>query len=112
MKGAVEDTELIKSLGKFDIIYSTFSLHHWSDPVHGIKNLYEALNTDSVIFICDFYRGGLLYYINVKRGVWESIRAFYRLEEIREIFGKLSIDTYTISRIGIYMDIIIRNKIH
>jgi sulfur relay (sulfurtransferase) complex TusBCD TusD component (DsrE family) len=42
--GAVENTELINGLGKFDLIYSTFSLHHWNNPTLGVRNLFDALN--------------------------------------------------------------------
>ncbi len=75
--GAVEDTSLLKRLGQFDLIYSTFSLHHWSNAALGIKNLYESLTDKGALFIYDFVRGGVFYYLKIKRGVWESLRASY-----------------------------------
>jgi len=107
VNGAVENTDLIKSLGKFDTVYSTFSIHHWTNPAKGLKNLFEALNYSGCLFIYDFYRGGLFYYINVKRGIYDSIRASYRPEEIKEILTKAGIGNYSINRKSLYMDFII-----
>jgi ubiquinone/menaquinone biosynthesis C-methylase UbiE len=104
INGAVEDTDLIGTLGKFDMIYSTFSLHHWTNPVKGIENLFNALNKNGRLFIYDFYRGGLFYYINIKRGVWESIRASYRPEEVKGMLADLHIENYLVNRKGLYMD--------
>ena len=106
--GAVEDTGVIQSLGKFDIIYSTFSLHHWTDPVKGIKNLYDALADKGVLFIYDFFRGGLFYYINLKRGIWESIRASYRPDEIRQMLDNMHIEKFSIRKKGLYMDLVVK----
>ncbi len=110
VSGAVEDTELIKSLGTFDVIYSTFSLHHLTDPLLGIKNLYNCLNENGVIYIYDFFRGGLFYYLKIKRGIWESIRASCRTEEIESMLQKLNIINYRLEINGLYMSFII-NKI-
>jgi ubiquinone/menaquinone biosynthesis C-methylase UbiE len=56
VEGAVEDSRLIQGLGTFDLIYSTFSLHHWQEPVKALRNLYGALKTRGVILIYDFER--------------------------------------------------------
>ncbi|MBN2395789.1 MAG: class I SAM-dependent methyltransferase [Candidatus Atribacteria bacterium] len=105
--GSVENSDLVLSLGKFDIIYSTFSLHHWTDPKTGIKNLYNALDDNGVLFIYDFHREGLFYYINIKRGVWESIRASYTEEEIIKLLSELSIQNYIIRKKSLYLDFIV-----
>ena len=34
------DVNSIKDIGKFDLIYSTFTLHHWDNAELAIKNLY------------------------------------------------------------------------
>lgn len=110
LNGAVEDTALIQSLGKFDLIYSTFSLHHWTNPTIGIKNLYESLNENGTLFIYDFFRGGIFYYVKIRRGIWESIRASYIPEEIDNILRSLEIANYKINRNGLYMDFTIKEK--
>jgi SAM-dependent methyltransferase len=110
INGTVEDTGLINGMGKFDVIYSTFSLHHWSNPVKGIKNLYNSLNKNGVLFIYDFFRGGIFYYIKIKRDIWQSIRASYNPAEIQKMLKELDITDYNINRKNLYMDIaIIKN---
>jgi SAM-dependent methyltransferase len=99
--------ELINSLGGFDLIYSTFSLHHWTNPIKGIKNMYLSLNENGVLFIYDFFRGGIFYYIKIKRGIWESIRASYNPEEIKRVLGELNITNYKVNRKHLYLDFII-----
>ena len=94
--GPVEDRALLSRLGKFDFVYSTFSLHHWSDPVAGIKNLHDALNPGGTLFIYDFFRGGLFYYLKIKKGIWESIRASYTPDELRQMVDGLGIDSYNV----------------
>jgi predicted O-methyltransferase YrrM len=37
--GDAGDKSVFGSLGQFDLIYSTFSLHHWKDPKRVIRNL-------------------------------------------------------------------------
>ena len=105
--GAVENTELINKLGKFDLVYSTFSLHHWANPSLGIKNLYNCLNKNGVLYIYDFFRGGIFYYIKIKRGMWESIRASYTTEEIANMLKELNIQNYKLERKSLYLNFII-----
>jgi SAM-dependent methyltransferase len=107
VNGAVENTDLIKDLGRFDLVYSTFSLHHWTDPAVGIRNLYESLYEGGILFIYDFFRGGIFYYMKIKRGIWESIRASYTPEEIDKILRDVNIVHYTISRKNLYMDFVV-----
>lgn len=42
VEGAVEDEGLVAGMGTFDLAYSTFSLHHWTDPQRAFRNLYGA----------------------------------------------------------------------
>jgi len=101
------ETELIGEPGKFDVIYSTFSLHHWTNPALGIKNLYQSLNENGILSIYDFFRGGIFYYIRIKRGVWESIRASHPPEEIGNMLTELDIASYRINRKSLYMDVVV-----
>jgi len=54
VQGFVGDEGLIVGLGEFDLVYSTFSLHHWSDPVQAYRNLYHALKSGRVLLLYDF----------------------------------------------------------
>jgi len=90
-----------------DLIYSTFSLHHWSNPVKGIKNLYDSLGRNRILFIYDCFRGGIFYYIKIKRGIWESIRASYNPVDIQKMLKGVNIMNYSINRKNLYIDIAI-----
>jgi SAM-dependent methyltransferase len=105
--GAVEDTNVIAALGKFDLIYTTYSMHHWDDQQKGIKNLYDALDKNGVLFIFDYCRNGFYYYFKMKRRVRESIRASFRPDEIELMLSNLGITNYKISYHGIYLFITI-----
>ena len=90
------DTNSIEDLGKFDLIYSTFTLHHWDNAELAIKNLYSILNHNGLIYIHDLKRVFWLYYIRSKSGFFNSIRAAYKPGEIRMMFDKIGIKNYKI----------------
>ena len=107
VQGSVEDKALIEDLGRFDLIYSTFSLHHWKDPVKGIQHLCQALNDKGVLLIYDFERHWLTYYLPVKRGILESIRASYTPGEISAMIAELDVGGHAIHRHFPYLSILI-----
>ena len=80
------DINSIKDLGKFDLIYSTFTLHHWNNAELAIKNLYSMLNDNGLLYVLDLKRVSWLYYIKSKSGFFNSIRAAYRQYEIKTVF--------------------------
>lgn len=96
------DFNSIKELGKFDLIYSTFTLHHWDNTELAIKNLYSMLNTDGLLYIHDLKRVFWLYYIKSESGFFNSIRAAYRPAEIRTMLNKTGIKNYKIKTIFPY----------
>ena len=93
------DINSIKNLGKFDLIYSTFTLHHWDNAESAIKNLYSMLNENGILYIHDLKRVFWLYHIKKQTGFFKSIRASYRPNEIREMLNKLGINKYKIKTI-------------
>jgi ubiquinone/menaquinone biosynthesis C-methylase UbiE len=109
VEGAVEDNSLIQGLGTFDLIYSTFSLHHWQEPVKAMRNLYGALKTGGVILIYDFERHWLTYYLPIRKGVAESIRASYTPKEIVSMLSVIKVKHYHVQRHFPYMSIAIKN---
>ncbi len=96
VEGSVDNEDLIKSLGKFDLIYSTFSMHHWEDPENSIRILYNAVAENGVLAIHDLKRVWWLYYLPIKGRFFESIRASYIPREIKVMFDKLGIKKYKI----------------
>ena len=89
----------IKDLGTFDLIYSTFTLHHWDDAELAIKNLSSMLNDNGLLYIHDLKRVFWLYYIKSKSGFFKSIRAAYRPDEIKTMLNEIGIKNYKIETI-------------
>ncbi|MCD4819166.1 MAG: class I SAM-dependent methyltransferase [Candidatus Cloacimonetes bacterium] len=102
IEGNIEDDKLSEKLGKFDLVYSTFSLHHWENPAKGIKNLMQFVKEDGVLLIYDLKRVWWLYWIPKQNGFFKSIRAAYRPNEIKQLLEESSITKYEISNIFPY----------
>ncbi len=108
VEGCVEDSELIQSLGKFDLIYSTFSLHHWQEPPQAIANLMRALKDGGTLFIHDFNRNTFLRHLPFGGGMLESIRAAYTAPELRCMMHKLLIEDFTITTPSIFLSLLVK----
>ena len=96
--GDVEDEKFIHSFGKFDLVYSTYSLHHWANPDKAVINLYSAVNKGGMLYIYDLRRAWWLYWIPVKNGFFNSIRASYLLNEIHLMLRELGIQNTEIQK--------------
>lgn len=94
--GDATDEKVIRRLGKFDLVYSAFSLHHWKDPEKAISNLWNAVRDKGVLYIHDFKRVWWSYFLPLKGGAIDSLRASYRPKEIKAIFKKIGISEYRI----------------
>jgi len=94
--GDVGDQDMMEGLGKFDLVYSTFSLHHWKDPGISISNLWSAVKDKGILFIHDFKRVWWLCFLPLKGGEIGSVRASYTPEEIRIILQELGVTNYKI----------------
>jgi hypothetical protein len=92
----VNDKCTIQGLGKYDLVYSTFSLHHWKDPVKFIGNLWEAVCDNGKLYIYDLKRVWWLYYLPLKGGDIGSIRASYTPPELRKIIQKVGLSNYDV----------------
>lgn len=86
----------MEGLGKFDLVYSAFSLHHWKDPEKSISNLWKAVRDNGILYIHDLKRVWWLYFLPLKGGDIDSVRASYMPNEIRLILEKLGINKYKI----------------
>lgn len=84
----------IKDLGEFDLIYSTFTMHHWDNAEMAIKNLYSILKDNGVLYIFDLKRVFWLYYFKSQSGFFKSIRASYQPEEIKVMLNNIGITKY------------------
>ena len=95
--GEVSDAALMEGLGKFDLVYSAFSLHHWKDPENSISNLWNAVIPNGVLYVYDLKRVWWLYFLPLHNGFIESIRASYMPNEIGSFFQKLGINNHKIT---------------
>ena len=99
VEGGVEQQTLLESLGKFDLVYSCFSLHHFEDAASAIQNLTCCLERDGVLFIHDLKRVYWLYCLPFQNRFFHSIRASYREHELREMVAALAIKNYLYSSV-------------
>jgi len=103
----VNDEKKIQELGKFDLVYSTLSLHHWKEPEKSIRNLWQIVKDNGVLYICDFKRVWWLYFLPGAN----FIRASYNSSEIREILQSSGISNFRIKTLfPFFMQSIVASK--
>lgn len=101
----------IEKLGTFDLVYSSFSLHHWKDPERVIENLMGVLKDNGILYLFDLKRVWWLYLVPSSGGFIASIRASYLPGEMGEIFDRLGIRDYeTVTHFPFFMQSIIARK--
>jgi ubiquinone/menaquinone biosynthesis C-methylase UbiE len=96
IEGSVDDRSLMSRLGKFDLVYSTFSLHHWQHPVQAIESIYRALGKNGLMMLFDLKRVSWLYLLPVRNGFINSIRAAYQKGEIKNMMRRAGIKDFRI----------------
>ena len=96
--GSAEDNQLLINFGKFDLIYSTFAMHHWPDAKKIINQLYNRLNPEGNLIIYDFIRVWWLYYLPVQSAFFPCLRSSFRIKEIKKILSDLNLHKYEITR--------------
>ena len=108
--GDAGDRSAFASLGQFDLIYSTFSLHHWTDPRGVVQNLMSALADGGVLFIHDLRRAWWLYWVPLRNGFLNSIRAAYVSRELHAMLRDLGIERYEIRNVFPFMHSVLIEK--
>jgi ubiquinone/menaquinone biosynthesis C-methylase UbiE len=92
----VGDERLLKTLGKFDLVYSTFSLHHWEAPEESIRNLWKVVADNGMLYIYDFRRIGWLCSLPLKINEMRSMRASFTPDEIGSVLKRAGVTNYSI----------------
>jgi len=108
VEGDANDTELLERLGRFDLVYSMYSLHHWDDPETVIKNLLRAAAPEGILLIHDLKRVWWLYWIPSQEGFITSIRAAYTPAEIRDLLTRMGVDRCEIKNGLFWQSVIVR----
>jgi len=96
MVGDAGDERLLEKLGKFDLVYSTFSLHHWKAPEESIRNLWKVVADNGALYLYDFRRIGWLCSLPLKINEMNSMKASFTPYEIGSILKKVGVTHYSI----------------
>ena len=94
--GDVGDEKMLEKLGKFDLVYSTFSLHHWDAPEKSIRNLWKSVADNGMLYLYDFKRIGWLCSLSLKMNEMKSMKASFTPDEVRSMFKRLGVSNYSI----------------
>ncbi len=92
----VGDEKLLRKLGKFDLVYSTFSLHDWETPEKSIRNLWNVVADKGMLYLYDFKRIGWLSALPLKMNEMKSMRASFTPDEISTILESVGVANYSI----------------
>lgn len=95
--GSVDDSGVMNSLGRFDVVYTTFSLHHWENPDTALRYLMQSVKKDGALLVHDLKRVSWLYHLPLKGGLIESIRAAYNCSEVRNMLKSMGITDFKIT---------------
>lgn len=93
----VGDDAILRRLGRFDLAYSTFSMHHWRDPAASIRSLWEALGEGGIVYVHDMKRVWWSWLLPLGTGDKKSIRASYTPKEIEGFLQAVGIPEYEIT---------------
>ena len=85
LEGDVADGAALRSEGKFDMIYSAYSLHEWPRPDVAIGNLLSLLSDRGVLFLHDLRRVGWMSWVPSKSAFFLAMRASYTAVELLRI---------------------------
>jgi 2-polyprenyl-3-methyl-5-hydroxy-6-metoxy-1,4-benzoquinol methylase len=96
VEGRAEDMAKLGELGAFDLVYSTFSLHHWNDPVAALRSLWSKVDQSGVLLLHDLRRVFWLYYCPSQSGFIRSVRGAYVPEEVRSMLKEAGISDYSL----------------
>ena len=96
--GGMDDVNVQKQLKEYNLIISSFSLHHWKEPENVINVLLQSLKENGKIFIHDLRRVWWMYIFPKWNCFFNSIRASYTKREIIKILRKYKIN-YKIEKV-------------
>lgn len=108
VEGDATDTDLLRQLGQYDLVFSSYSLHHWDDPETVVRNLLPAVAPGGALFIHDLKRVWWLYWIPLREGFFTSIRAAFTPKEIQGLLTKVGVDDYEIKDGLFYLSVVVR----
>ena len=96
LTGDVADEELIKGLGDFDLVYSSYSLHDWQEPEKSIRNLWRAVGDNGLLYIYDFRKMTWPRFLPIKSGEKDAILATPSVRKMQAILKETGITDFSI----------------
>ncbi|MBO8181340.1 MAG: class I SAM-dependent methyltransferase [Archaeoglobus sp.] len=75
--------------GSYDVVYSTFSLHHWKNPEIALENLWNALKPNGYLYVLDVRRNFIIKHgLDFRNFVrfFDRIRSVSKEFELRKCF--------------------------
>ena len=69
-----------------------------------------ALADGGMLYIYDLRRAWWLYWVPIHSGFWDSIRAAYVAQEVRQMLQELGIEWYEIKNVFPFMQAILISK--
>ena len=114
--GDVGDRAFLESLGKFDLVYSTFSVHHWKDPELSMANVRTAVRDGGVTYLYDLNRVWWLRWLGLLPFVGRMLRQFdaaYSSSEMRTLLEKAGARDFEIRKhyAGLMQSVVIRSSV-
>jgi SAM-dependent methyltransferase len=114
--GDVGDRAFLESLGKFDLVYSTFSVHHWKDPELSVANIRAAVRDGGVVYLYDLNRLWWLRWLRLLPFVGRMLRPFeaaYSCSEMRALLQKAGAQDFEIRKhyAGLMQSVVIRSTV-
>lgn len=96
--GDVGDRDFLSSLGRFDLIYSTFSVHHWKDPERCLANIWTSVRDGGAVYLYDLNRVWWLKMVPFGGGELQRLREAYSSSEFRSKLEKAGVRGFTIRK--------------
>lgn len=96
VSGDAGDERMLEKLGKFDLVYSTFSLHHWSAPEQSVRNLWKSVADNGTLYLYDFRRIGWLCSLSSAMNEMKSMKASFTPDEVSSMLKGLDVSNYSI----------------
>jgi SAM-dependent methyltransferase len=114
--GDVGDRAFLKSLGKFDLVYSTFSVHHWKDPELSVANIRGAVRDGGVVYLYDLNSVWWLRWLRLLPFVGRVARQFeaaYSSSEMRTLLEKAGFRSFEMRKhyAGLMQSVVIRSAV-
>ncbi len=89
--GDVADRATFEGLGEFDLVYSTYALHHWERPRQALQNLWQAVRPGGTLYIVDTRRVWWIRLIPSHDEVTESVKVSFTGSELASLLNQCHI---------------------